>query len=154
MRAIVTTRNGDVEVMKVETRPDPVPTRDQVLIRVKASGLNFADIMARQGLYPDGPPKPCVMGYEVAGIVEAVGENVDRSLIGKPVVAMTRFGGQSEKVVVQERQLFPKPESLSFEQAAAVPVNYLTAWALLVVMGGLRKGESVLIHNAGGGVGL
>jgi NADPH:quinone reductase-like Zn-dependent oxidoreductase len=67
---------------------------------------------------------------------------------------MTRFGGQSEKVVVQERQLFPKPDSLSFEQAAAVPVNYLTAWALLVVMGGLRKGEAVLIHNAGGGVGL
>ncbi|HEX3280659.1 MAG TPA: zinc-binding dehydrogenase, partial [Pyrinomonadaceae bacterium] len=67
---------------------------------------------------------------------------------------MTRFGGQSEKVVVQERQLFPKPDSLSFEQAAAVPVNYLTAWALLVVMGGLREGEAVLIHNAGGGVGL
>ncbi|MFS8084335.1 MAG: alcohol dehydrogenase catalytic domain-containing protein, partial [Acidobacteriota bacterium] len=73
MRAIVTTRTGDVEVMKVETRPDPVPTRDQVLIRVKASGLNFADILARQGLYPDGPPKPCIMGYEVSGIVQAAG---------------------------------------------------------------------------------
>jgi NADPH:quinone reductase-like Zn-dependent oxidoreductase len=95
-----------------------------------------------------------VMGYEVAGVVESVGEGVDRALIGKPVVAMTRFGGQSEKVVVQQRQLFPKPESLTFEQGAAVPVNYLTAWALLVVMGGLRKSESVLIHNAGGGVGL
>src|SRR6266566_4501618 len=154
MRAIVTTRNGDVRALKIEERPDPIPSKGEVLIRVKASGLNFADILARQGLYPDGPAKPCVMGYEVAGIVESVGENVDGSLIGKPVVAMTRFGGQSEKVVVQERQLFPKPESLSFEQAAAVPVNYLTAWALLVVMGGLRKGESVLIHNDGGGVGL
>src|SRR3979409_296732 len=154
MRAIVTTRNGDVEVLKVETRPDPVPRKGEVLIRVKAAGLNFADILARQGLYPDGPKKPCVMGYEVAGVVEAVGEGVPSDLVGKPVVAMTRFGGQSEKVVVGMNQLFEKPESFSFEQAAAVPVNYLTAYALLVVMGGLRKGESVLIHNAGGGVGL
>jgi NADPH:quinone reductase-like Zn-dependent oxidoreductase len=154
MRQIVTTKNGGVEVLKVQEKPDPQAKAGEVVVKVRAAGLNFADILARQGLYPDGPPKPCVMGYEVAGVVESVGENVDRALIGKPVVAMTRFGGQSEKVVVQDRQLFEKPESLTFEQAAAVPVNYLTAWALLVVMGGLRKGESVLIHNAGGGVGL
>ena len=110
--------------------------------------------LARQGLYPDAPRKPCVMGYEVAGLVEEVGEGVDQELIGGPVVAMTRFGGQSEKVVVKEKQLFEKPDSLTFEQAAAIPVNYLTAYALLVAMGGLRKGEAVLIHNAGGGVGL
>src|SRR6185436_9489521 len=150
MRAVVTTAAGDVRVMKVEERPDPKPKAGQVLVRVKAAGLNFADILARQGLYPDGPAKPCVMGYEVSGVVESVGDGCDPALVGKAVVAMTRFGGQSEKVVVQERQLFPKPNSLSFEQAAAVPVNYLTAWALLVVMGGLRKSESVLIHNAGG----
>jgi NADPH:quinone reductase-like Zn-dependent oxidoreductase len=125
-----------------------------VVIRVRAAGLNFADILARQGLYPDGPKKPCVMGYEVAGVVEEVGEGVDRNLPGKSVVAMTRFGGQSEKVAVPADQIFAKPESLSFEQAAAIPVNYLTAYALLVVMGGLRSDESVLIHNAGGGVGL
>src|SRR6266852_1267209 len=154
MRQIVTTKNGGIEVLKVQEKPDPQPRAGEVVVKVRAAGLNFSDIMARQGLYPDGPPKPCVMGYEVAGVVESVGENVDRSLIGRPVVAMTRFGGQSEKVVVQERQFFPKPESLTFEQAAAVPVNYLTAWALLVAMGGLKKGESVLIHNAGGGVGL
>ncbi len=154
MRAIVTTRNGDVDVLKVETRPDPAPDRDQVLIRVKAAGLNFADILARQGLYPDGPPKPCVMGYEVSGIVEAVGDEVDQNLVGKPVIAMTRFGGQAELVVVPAGQIFEKPGQLSFEQGAAIPVNYLTAWALLVVMGGLKREESVLIHNAGGGVGL
>jgi NADPH:quinone reductase-like Zn-dependent oxidoreductase len=94
------------------------------------------------------------MGYEVAGVVEAIGEGVEPGLIGKPVVAMTHFGGQSEKVVVPAGQLFPKTDKLSFEQAAAIPVNYLTAYALLVVMGSLRSGESVLIHNAGGGVGL
>jgi synaptic vesicle membrane protein VAT-1 len=154
VRAIVTTRNGDVDVLKVEARPDPVPGKGEVLIRVKAAGLNFADILARQGLYPDGPPKPCVMGYEVAGIVEAVGHEVDQALVTKPVVAMTRFGGQAELVVAPLTQIFEKPEQLSFEQGAAVPVNYLTAWALLVTMGGLKKEEAVLIHNAGGGVGL
>ncbi len=154
MRQVVTTRNGGVEVLRVEERPDPQPATGEVLIEVRAAGLNFADILARQGLYPDGPKKPCVMGYEVAGIVEAVGEGVDRKLVGKAVVAMTRFGGQSEKVVVRADQIFARPESLSFEQAAALPVNYLTAYALLVVMGGLGSDESVLIHNAGGGVGL
>ena len=154
MRAIVTTANGDVRVMKVEQHPDPQPQTGQVLVRVKAAGLNFADILARQGLYPDGPPKPCVMGYEVSGVVEAVGDDVDQNLIGKAVIAMTRFGGQAELVAVSAAQVFAKPDELTFEQAAAIPVNYLTAWALLVTMGGLKKDEAVLIHNAGGGVGL
>src|ERR1041385_1645385 len=154
MRAIVTTAAGDVRVMKVQERPDPKPRRDQVLVRVKAAGLNFADILARQGLYPDGPPKPCIMGYEVSGVIESTGETVDRELVGQAVIAMTRFKGQAELVAVPEMQVFEKPANLSFEQAAAIPVNYLTAWALLVVMGGLQKDEAVLIHNAGGGVGL
>ncbi|HEV7474978.1 MAG TPA: medium chain dehydrogenase/reductase family protein [Pyrinomonadaceae bacterium] len=154
MRQVVTTRNGGVEVLEVQEAPDPRSGPGEVVVQVKAAGLNFADILARQGLYPDGPKKPCVMGYEVSGLVESVGDGVNPELLGKAVVAMTRFKGQAEKVVVGENQLFEKPESLTFEQAAAVPVNYLTAYALLVVMGGLRSGESVLIHNAGGGVGL
>jgi NADPH:quinone reductase-like Zn-dependent oxidoreductase len=124
------------------------------LIDVKAAGLNFADILARQGLYPDGPKKPCVMGYEVSGVVQSVADDCDQALVGQQVIALTRFKGQAEKVVVPERQLFEKPSSLTFEQAAAIPVNYLTAYGLLVAMGSLRKGESVLIHNVGGGVGL
>src|SRR2546425_10417128 len=154
MRAIVTTANGDERVMKVEERPDPKPREGELLIRVKAAGLNFADILARQGLYPDGPKKPCVMGYEVSGVIESVGEGVDANLIGKAVIASTRFGGQAEFVVVSADQIFAKPELLTFEQGAAIPANYLTAWALIVVMGGLKPNESVLIHNAGGGVGL
>jgi len=154
MRAIVTTANGDVRVMKVEERPDPTPAKGEVLVRVKAAGLNFADILARQGLYPDGPPKPCVMGYEASGVVESAGEGVDRNRIGQEVIGMTRFSGQAELVAVPEAQVFEKPEKLSFEEGAAIPVNYLTAWALLVAMGGLQKDEAVLIHNAGGGVGL
>lgn len=154
MRQIVTTANGGVEVLKVREAPDPKPANGEVVIQVKAAGLNFADILARQGLYPDGPKKPCVMGYEVAGVVEAFGGGVNPDLLGKAVVALTRFGGQAEKIAVRSDQIFEKPESLSFEQAAAIPVNYLTAYALLYVMGSLQSNESVLIHNAGGGVGL
>jgi NADPH:quinone reductase-like Zn-dependent oxidoreductase len=154
MRQVVTTGTGGIEVLKIEQRPDPVAGPGQVVVRVRAAGLNFADILARQGLYPDSPPKPCVMGYEVSGVVEQLGEGVNSDFANKSVVAMTRFGGQSELVAVKATQMFEKPESLTFEQAAAIPVNYLTAYALLVVMGSLHEGESVLIHNAGGGVGL
>src|SRR5207237_5157552 len=85
---------------------------------------------------------------------EECGDEVDRILIGKAMIAMRRFGGQAELVAVPATQVFAKPDELTFEQAAAIPVNYLTAWALLVAMGGLKKDEAVLIHNAGGGVGL
>src|ERR1051325_11222687 len=154
MRQIVTTKNGGIEVLEVQQKPDPNPGAGEVVVNVRAAGLNFADILARQGLYPDGPPKPCVMGYEVSGVVEAVGENVDPSMVGRAVIAMTRFGGQAELGAVPAAQTFEKPGQLSFEEAAAIPVNYLTAWALIVTMGGLQKDEAVLIHNAGGGVGL
>ena len=127
MRQIVTTANGDIDVLKVQEKPDPTPHDDEVVIRVRAAGLNFADILARQGLYPDGPPKPCVMGYEVSGLIETAGKDVNSSFVGKSVVAMTRFGGQAEMVAVKATQLFEKPERLTFEQAAAIPVNYLTA---------------------------
>src|SRR5438477_6275650 len=130
MRAVVTTRNGSVEVLQVQEHPAATADKDQVLIRVKAAGLNFADILARQGLYPDGPPKPCVMGYEVSGLVEQVGEGVDPAWAGRPVIAMTRFKGQAELLAVSAAQIFEKPETLSFEQGAAIPTNYLTAWAL------------------------
>lgn len=154
MRQIVTTGTGDIGVLQVQQKPDPTPRDDQVVIRVRAAGLNFADILSRQGLYPDSPPKPCVMGYEVSGVVEAIGKDVNSSFVGKSVAALTRFGGQSDMVAVKATQIFEKPEKLTFEQTAAIPVNYLTAYALLVVMGSLHAGESVLIHNAGGGVGL
>ena len=134
--------------------PTRARARGEIRIRVKASGVNFADILARQGLYPDSPKIPCVVGYEVSGTVDDRGPGVDQSWLGKDVFALTRFGGYSDVVVVPEKQTFPKPASLSYDQAAAIPVNYLTAWQLLVVMGSLKPEETVLVHNAGGGVGL
>jgi len=154
MKQIVNIKNGGYNVLEVQEAPDPEPGADEVLIAVKASGLNFADILARKGIYPDAPSKPCVMGYEVAGTVEAVGEDVDSIRKGEHVIAMTRFKGQAEKVLLKPKQIYKKPQSLSFEEAAAIPVNYLTAYVLIVVMGSLQDYESILIHNAGGGVGL
>lgn len=154
MRQIVIPRSGAPEVLEIRDSPDPRPSPGEALIRVKAAGINFADILARQGLYPDAPKMPCVVGYEVAGIVEAVGDVGDAKLVGQPVLALTRFGGYADALNVPVGQMFVKPAALSFEEAAAIPVNYLTAYALLVVMGSLQRDEAVLIHNAGGGVGL
>ena len=154
MRQIFITGHGGPGKLQIREAPDPAPGPDALRIRVRASGINFADILARQGLYPDSPKIPCVVGYEVSGTVDAVGPGAAQSWIGKDVFALTRFGGYSDVVVVPEAQVFERPAALSHEQCAAIPVNYLTAWQLLVVMGALSRDETVLIHNAGGGVGL
>src|SRR4051794_38960497 len=154
MKAVVLTGTGGPEVLKVEERPDPVPGAGEVRIAVRAAGINFADTMARVSLYPDAPKTPCVLGYEVAGEIESVGEGVDGFELGDRVMAGTRFGGQAELVVVSADQGLPLPEQLSFEQGAAFPVNYGTAYAALILMGGLRNGDRVLIHAAAGGVGI
>ncbi|HVY77269.1 MAG TPA: medium chain dehydrogenase/reductase family protein [Solirubrobacterales bacterium] len=153
MKALVQTGNGGPEVLKVLERPDPPVGPGEVRIAVRAAGINFADTMARLGLYPDAPKPPCVMGYEVAGTIESVGAGVSEHAVGDRVVAGTRFGGQAELVSVPAEQALPLPEGLSFEQGAAFPVNYGTAYAALIVMGSLRQGDRVLIHAAAGGVG-
>lgn len=154
MNQLTYRKTGGYEVLQVQKVPDLIPAPDEVLIEVKAAGLNFADILARKGQYPDGPSTPCVMGYEVSGIVREVGKEVDASWVGKEVIALCRFKGQAEQVVVKEMQVYEKPSRLTFEEAAAIPVNYLTAWVLMVTMGSLSADESILIHNAGGGVGI
>jgi synaptic vesicle membrane protein VAT-1 len=154
MRQIYITGHGGPEKLQVRESPDPQPRDNELRIRVKASGINFADILARQGLYPDAPKVPCVVGYEVSGSVDAAGSAARQDWIGRDVIALTRFGGYADTVVVPETQVFGKPAALSHEQCAAIPVNYLTVWQLLVVMGSLSAADTVLIHNAGGGVGL
>jgi NADPH:quinone reductase-like Zn-dependent oxidoreductase len=154
VRAVVLTGTGGPEVLKVQELPDPVPGPGEVRVAVRAAGVNFADTMARVGLYPDAPKTPCVLGYEVAGEIESVGEGVSDRRPGERVMSGTRFGGQAELVTVPADQVLPLPERLSFEQGAAFPVNYGTAYAALIMMGGLRKGDRVLIHAAAGGVGI
>jgi NADPH:quinone reductase-like Zn-dependent oxidoreductase len=154
MRAVVITRHGPPEVLQVQERPDPAPGPGQVLIDVRAAGINFADVMARMGLYPAAPRPPAVVGYEVAGTVAATGDGVDSCRPGDRLIAMTRFNGYAERAVASAGDVLPLPAELSFEEGAAIPVNYLTAWAALLRYGGLWPGERVLIHAAAGGVGI
>jgi len=154
MRQVWITKAGEPAVLQVRQAADPQPKEQQLRIRVEASGINFADILGRMGMYPDLPALPTVPGYEVAGVVDAVGPKVSSDWLGKKVFATTRFGGYSDVVCVHPFQAFERPTNMSAEQGAAMPVNYLTAWQLMVSMGGLKAGEKVLVHSAGGGVGI
>src|SRR5918992_3916465 len=115
MRAVVITEHGGPEVLKVEERPDPEPAPGEVRVAVKAAGINFADLLARAGVYPDAPPPPCVVGYEVAGEVESVGDGVDGFAVGDRVIAGTVFNGHAELVAVPADQVIALPHRLSFE---------------------------------------
>ena len=154
MKQVVIPRRGPPEVLEVREVPDPVVQPATVRIRVRAAGINFSDLLTRQGLYPDAPKLPCTVGYEVAGVVDAVGPGVAAVRAGDRVIASPKFGGQSELVVVPTGSVFPLPEGWTFEQGAAFPVVYLTAHHMLVRVAAAQRGESVLVHAAAGGVGL
>jgi NADPH:quinone reductase-like Zn-dependent oxidoreductase len=140
--------------MRVQERPDPEPGPGEVRIRVRAAGVNFADLLGRVGLYPDAPKPPCVVGYEVAGDVDAVGEGVQGLEVGQRVMGACRFGGYAQLAVASEGAVLPLPDGWSYSEGAAMPVTYATAYAGLVRWGGLRAGERVLIQAAAGGVGI
>ncbi len=154
MKQVWIPKIGEPEVLELREAPDPEPRAGEVWIRVEASGINFADILARMGLYPDSPKLPAVVGYEVAGVVGGVGEGVEGTHEGDRVVCMTRFGGYSDVVCAPHAAVRAIPDDLSFEDAASIPVNYLTAWLMLVRLGNVRAGERVLVHACAGGVGL
>jgi NADPH:quinone reductase-like Zn-dependent oxidoreductase len=154
VRVVVITKHGAPDVMQVQERPDPVAGPGQVRIEVAAAGVNFADIMARIGLYPDAPKPPCLIGYEVAGTIVELGPGVEGLTHGQRVMAGSRFNGYASQVVVSAKDVVELPQDWTFEQGAAFPVNYATAWAGLIDFGGLRRGGRVLIHAAGGGVGI
>ena len=150
MKALWLVKRGTWEIRET---PNPLPKPGEVRIAVRAFGLNFAELMASQGLYPDAPKLPAILGYEIAGEIDAVGEGVDTSRIGERVVAMRHFGAHAQRCCVPTQFALPMPATMSFEAAAALPVTYLTAYHMLFFVANLRPGESVLVHMAAGGVG-
>jgi NADPH:quinone reductase-like Zn-dependent oxidoreductase len=153
MRAVWITSTAGPDGLQVRETPDPEPGPGQVRIRVHAAGLGFAEVMAAQGLYPDAPKRPCVVGYEVAGVVDAAGDGAGEHAIGSRVVALTHFGGHADVVCVPQGQVFAIPDGKDFAAAAALPVTYLTAYHMLFRVACVRPGERVLVHMAAGGVG-
>jgi NADPH:quinone reductase-like Zn-dependent oxidoreductase len=154
MRQVWISRVGSPAVLEVREAEDPQAKSGEVRIRVRASGINFADLMARMGLYPDAPKLPCVIGYEVAGEVDQVGAGVEGFSVGQRVLALCRFGGYSDVVALPSAQVMNLPERMSFEQGAAFPVVYLTAYNMMLFTGQLRPRSNVLILSAAGGVGV
>lgn len=154
MRKVVITRPGPPSVLKVEESPDPNAGPGEVRIRVKAAGINFADLMARMGLYPDAPKLPTTVGYEASGEIDQLGAGVTNFAIGDRVFAMPHFGGHSDTLVLPIDQVFRMPAKMTFEEAGGMPVVYLTAHHCMMYTGHVRPGSTVLIHSVAGGVGL
>ena len=128
MQRVIVTRYGPPEVLQLEEAETPEPDNGEVLVRVARAGINFADLLARMGLYPGVPKPPFVPGYEVAGTVASVGSDVDDIVVGDRIVAGRSYGGYATHVVAPKATVSQLPDSVSFDAAAALPVNYLTAW--------------------------
>jgi NADPH:quinone reductase-like Zn-dependent oxidoreductase len=158
MKAIVVHEYGGPEVLKYEDVPRPEPKADQILIRVIAAGVNPVDDASRSEKYAKffGITLPFIPGYDIAGVVEKTGANITKFKAGDPVYAYLSLkdgGGHAEYAVATEVEAAPKPKSISFVEAAAVPVVALTAWQALIDKAKLSAGQTVLIHGGSGGVG-
>lgn len=155
-RALVLTGYGGYDKIKLQVKKlsKPQLKAGEVLVRVKACGLNFAELMGRQGLYDPLPSPPVTMGMEGSGVVEAVGEDVKDKKVGDRVIVLERSGMWQEVVVVPAERAVLMPDQMSFEEGAALPINYLTAYLMLFEQANIRPGKSVLIHMAAGGVGI
>ena len=151
MQKIVVHAAGGYERLKLETGPIPSPAAGQVRIDVRAIGVNYADAIVRMGLYASAKEYvgwPITPGFEVAGVIGAVGRGVTDLALGDEVFAVTRFGGYSTHVVVDRAQVFRRPAKLTMAQAAALPAVYMTAWYALFELAHPRRGHKVLVHSA------
>ncbi|GAB4221674.1 MAG: medium chain dehydrogenase/reductase family protein [Salibacteraceae bacterium] len=154
MKALILKTEGPADqAFELNEIPDPTPGPNQVLISVSHSGLNFADVMARKGLYNDRPELPCVLGYEVVGYVEQCGEAVSRLKQGDRVLAFTHFGGYASKAIAEERAIVKIGDEVDGAEATALATQYCTAWFAACMMVNLQPNDRVLIHAAAGGVG-
>ncbi|MDO9375967.1 MAG: zinc-binding dehydrogenase [Ferruginibacter sp.] len=155
MKAVFLVKNGAATTaFEMRETPTPVPTSTQVLIKVTAFGLNFADVMARHGMYKEAPPKPCVLGYDVAGVVISVGASVQNVKPGDEVTAMTRFGGYAEFAVTESSAVAIIPPGINHATATTLTTQYCTAYYAAIMQVNLREGDKVLVHAGAGGVGM
>src|SRR6202795_2634892 len=160
MRAMVVRKYGPPEVFESQDVPDPQPKPGEVLIRVKTIGVNFADLLQRMGIYPGTPKPPFVPGLEIAGVVEKIADRGGKRAEGEPlrvgeaVVAFTQSNAYAAWAAVPARQVYRLPAGMPFDDAAAIPVNYLTAYHSMFTMGNLQPGDRILVHGAAGGVGI
>ncbi len=152
--SILINKYGSAESLDIEKTPQKESLdKHEIEIDVHYSGINYADIVMRVGLYQDAPPKPFVPGYEVSGVVSNVGSEVKNYNVGDEVLAGTRFGGYSSSVIVPVEQVLKKPTHLNMKEAAAIPVNFMTCYIMLIEIARLKKGDKVLIDCATGGIG-
>ena len=153
MKKVVYTKIGGPNSIEIHDFEPVELKHDEVRVRIFRAGINFADLMMRQGLYGSNPDFPFTPGYEVSGEIIELGEGVERLEVGQRVIVMTGFGGYSEQVVASTNRVIPIPDSISYGAAGTLGFTYGTAYHMLVHLGNMRKGESVLIHHAAGGVG-
>jgi len=155
MQAVVLVKHGNPErAFELRELNKPEPKEGEVRIKVDAFGLNYADVMARKGMYKDAPPLPAVIGYDVVGYVDKLGPGADEELLGKRVIALTRFGGYAEYVVANQLVVQPINETLTNAAATALATQYSTAYYASNMATNILEGDHVLIHAAAGGVGL
>ncbi|MFT6844316.1 MAG: NADPH:quinone reductase-like Zn-dependent oxidoreductase [Flavobacteriales bacterium] len=142
------------EAFRIIEKPVPNIKSDEVLVEVEGFGLNFADVMARKGLYKDAPNLPFVPGYDVVGIIAQVGDTVDDRWIGKRIVGMTRFGGYAQQAAAKLATIAEIPANMPLATALTLATQYVTAYYAMEELCKFRKGDTILIHSAAGGVGL
>ena len=153
MTAIGIATPGGPEALKPETRPVPKPGNGEVLVKLKAAGVNRPDVMQRQGRYPPPPGASDIPGLEIAGEVVALGQGVSRYKIGDRVCALVPGGGYAEYCAVHETNALPIPDGVSFVEAAGIPETYFTVWTNVFERGGLKAGETILVHGGTSGIG-
>jgi NADPH:quinone reductase-like Zn-dependent oxidoreductase len=153
MRAAVLSKTGRPGVLRVSDVPEPVPGPGEVRVQLGYSGINYAEVLSRKGLYVWAPKRPYILGMEGAGVIDGVGDGVDPARVGRDVMVGTQYGCYAEKVVVPEERAIPAIESFTLEENAAFPVNYMTAWVALAELARVAEGEKVLVTAAAGGVG-
>ena len=153
MKEVIITKYGPPEVLQVRERQTPIPKKDEVLIRNHFTGINFSEIMARMRLYPGAPKPPTTLGSEGCGVIESIGENVTKFLPEDRVMAFSRYASYATHICTSENMVMPMPDEFSFEEGAGFPVVYITAYMMMFDLGNFRKGDTILIHGAGGGVG-